>query len=161
MPVTIHKKHENAHDFLKHHPVGVLATVDPNGEPHAAAIYFTIDSDSTISFLTKSGTKKADNLEHNNHAELVVYEAETQTTVQATGMATKIEDSAEMNAIFTKILNASLEASDTSLLPISKLREGEYVVYTLRPKQIRMAVFSRPKSGEYDDLFKTIVPEEK
>ena len=161
MPVTIHKKHENAHDFLRNHPVGVLATVDANGDPHAAAIYFAIDSKSMISFLTKTGTRKADNLEHNNHAELLVYEAETQTTVQVAGVASKVEDPEEMNQVFTKIVNASLEASDSSVPPISRLKEGDYVAYRLTPKQIRMAVFSRPKFGEYEDLFKTITPEAK
>lgn len=161
MPVTIHEKHEDAYDFLKHHPVGALATVGPNGDPHVAAIYFTIDRKWTIFFLTKTGTRKADNLDHNNHAQLLVYEAKTQTTVQVTGTATKIEDSAEMNDVFAKILKASLDASDSSVPPISRLKEGDYVAYRLSPEQVRMAVFSHPKFGEYEDLFKTITPDAK
>lgn len=159
MPVTIHKKNEKALNFLKHHPVGALATVDPDGNPHAAAIYFTVDSHQTISFLTKSGTKKADNLEHNNHAMLVAYDAATQTTVQATGEVSQIKDHAEVNEVFGQILKASFDTSGTNVPPITKLKEGEYVFYKLKPKQIRMAVFTRPKSGEYEDIFKTTIPE--
>lgn len=81
--------------------------------------------------------------------------------MQVTGVATKIEDSTEMNEVFAKILNASLEASGSSVPPISRLKEGDYVAYQIKPKQIRMAVFSRPKFGEYEDLFKTTVPEAK
>lgn len=158
MPVTIHKEDKDAYDFLKGHPVGVLATVDPNGEPAAAAIYFMVDDNGNICFLTRSGTKKADNLEHRNHAELVVYEAESQTTVQVKGLAKKIEDPREMNEVFIKILNASLDVSHTAVTPLSRLREGDYVTYRLAPKQIRMAVFSQPKIGKYDDLFKTVKP---
>lgn len=161
MPVTIHKTDKEAHDFLRQHPVGVLATVDPNGEPDAAAIYFTIDEDSNIAFLTRTGTKKSDNLQHNHHATLVVYEAETQTTVQVKGAARKIEDPHDMNEVFIKVLNASLDASDTAVTPISQLREGNYITYRLKPKQIRMAVFSHPRIGQYEEIFKTIVPEHK
>lgn len=161
MPVTIHKKHQNAHEFLKHHPVGVLATVDPNGEPHAAAIYFSVDNHQNISFMTKTGTKKADNLLHDNHAVLVVYEAATQTTVQITGEVSEIKDHAEVNEVFAHMLNASADTSGSSVAPLTKLKEGDYITFRLKPKQIRMAVFSRPKAGEYEDLFKTTVPEEK
>ncbi len=159
MAITIQPGERAAHEFLKTHKVGVLATVDPDGDPHAAAIYYTIGSDLTISFLTKVHTKKADNLEHNNHAMLVVYEAETQTTVQVTGEVSKVSDSSELNDIFTQIIYASLDASQTAVPPISKLDLGEYVAYHIKPIQIRMASFSHAKSGNYDSLFKTIVPE--
>lgn len=159
MPVTIHKKHDKAHDFLKGHPVGVLATVDPDGNPHAAAIYFTIDGSSTISFLTKAGTKKADNLKRNGRAVLVVYDAMLQTTVQVTGEAVAVADPAEVNEVFAGILTASIAVSNTSVPPISKLQAGDYVAYRLRPKQVRIAVFSKPEFGHYEDLFKTSMPD--
>ena len=150
---------QKAHDFLKQHKVGVLATVDPNSEPHAAAVYYDVDSQFNVYFLTKNRTKKADNLEHNKHAMLVVYEAETQTTVQVTGVVSEVTDDEELNKLFMKIVFASLDVTGSSVPPLAKLKEGEYVAYKLEPVQIRMAVFSKPDSGEYSDLFTTIVPE--
>ncbi len=159
MPVTVHhNKREEAYEFLQKQKVGVLATVDPNGDPHAAAIYFAVDKTLSVLFVTKTGTKKADNLEHNNHAMLVVYDSPTQTTVQLTGMVTKITDFVETNEIFTKIIYASIEASGIDVPPVAKLDNGEYVAYKLKPTQIRMAIFTRPESGNYQGLFKTIVP---
>lgn len=158
MPVTIHAGEQEAHAFLKDHHVGVLATVDPNNEPHAAAIYYTIDSDLNISFLTKTRTKKADNLKHNNHAMLVVYDAATQATVQIIGVVSEIADDFETNKLFQEIINTSIDASGTDVPPIAKLKEGDYIGFRLAPKQIRMAVFSNPKSGDYNELFKIIVP---
>ena len=159
MAITIQPGQRAAHDFLKKHKVGVLATASPNGDPYAAAIYYTVDSALAISFLTKTGTKKADNLEHNNHAMLVVYEAETQTTVQVMGSVSKVTDDTEANRVFSQVVYASIDTSKTDIPPILKLDEGEYVTYKLTPTQVRMASFSHAKSGGYDTLFKTIVPE--
>lgn len=155
------KRYKDAHAFLKKFPVGVLATVDPNDEPHAAVIYFAVDSSMNIFFLTKTGTKKADNLHHKPHVMLVSYEAATQTTVQITGEVTPIENEAEKNAIFGKIMDASYHLSGTNVAPISKLKEGEYIAFQLTPKQIRMAQYGRAKGGEYDDIFKTTEPDTK
>ncbi|HKR81996.1 MAG TPA: pyridoxamine 5'-phosphate oxidase family protein [Candidatus Saccharimonadales bacterium] len=160
MAITIQPGQRAAHDFLKKHKVGVLATVSPNCDPYAAAVYYAVDSALNVSFLTKTGTKKADNLEHNNHAMLVVYEAESQTTVQVTGSVSKITDLTEMNEVFAQVVYASVDASHTDIPPFIKLDEGEYVAYRLKPTQVRMAVFSHAKSGGYDTLFKTITPKE-
>jgi hypothetical protein len=141
--------------------VGVLATVSPDGDPYAAAIYYTVDSALDISFLTKTGTKKADNLEHNNHAMLVVYEAESQTTVQVMGSVSKITDVIEADEVFSQVVYASVDTSHTDIAPILKLDEGEYVTYRLKPTQVRMATFSHAASGDYNTIFKTIVLEEK
>jgi general stress protein 26 len=156
--VTIKHDQAEAYTFLKDHKVGVLATVDPNGEPHAAAIYYFINEDFTISFVTKAGTKKADNLQHNNHAVLVVYEAGSQTTVQVTGEVTEITDLLQVNEIFTQAIYASIETAKSSVPPLAKIKEGDYVGFRLAPKQVRMAAFSHTQSSEHADLFKTFIP---
>lgn len=160
MPVTVHhNKIKKAYDFLKTHPIGVLATVDPNAEPYAATIYFTADNNLNIRFITKTGTKKADNLEHKNHAMLVVYDAQTQTTVQVLGQTKKINDRSKVDDLFTKIIYTSLDTSGNDVPPISHLEEGDYIAYVLEPKQVRMAVFSQAKFGKYEEIFKIIEPE--
>ncbi len=160
MSVTIKQSQQEAHTFLKNHKVGVLATVDPNGEPHAAAIYYFVDAGFTISFITKTHTKKADNLLHNNHAVLVVYEPTSQTTVQITGTVDTVTELLEVNDIFRQVLNASLDTSKTSMPPIAKINEGDYIGFRLTPKQVRMAAFRHAESGDHTDLFKTFVPAE-
>ncbi len=116
MPVTVHhNKRKDAHDFLQSQRVGVLATVSPDGDPYAAAIYFTVDPSFDVLFLTKTQTKKADNLEHNKHAMLVVYDPATQTTVQLTGLVSKIDGILETNQVFTDIINASIDTSGESV----------------------------------------------
>lgn len=157
MTVTIQPGQRAAYNFLKKHKVGTLATVSPGGEPHAAAIFYTVDSALTISFVTKTGTKKAHNLEHDPRAMLLVYEAETQTTVQISGRVTKVIDDTKTNELLSEIVYASVEVSHTDVAPIFTLDEGGYVMYQLTPTQVHMATFSHKKPGDYHTLFKTII----
>ena len=143
-------------DFLVTHPVGVISTVDPSGEPHGAVIYYTVDPEFKVYFLTRNKTKKYDNLVHYNHAMLTVCEPKTQTTVQIVGTSEVIKNGYEINSIAGAVLGASVQTSEGGLLPITKLEAGEYVAFRLTPVQLRMAVYSRPDSGGYQDLFESI-----
>jgi general stress protein 26 len=136
--------------FLKHHPIGTLSTVTPDGDPHGAVIYYSIDDDFTVRFTTKRKTRKFDNLTFRNRAMLVVYEAVSQTTVQITGLVEEITDEVEAQAEFRQMLGASMETSEAGLPPISKLYAGNYVALRLKPVQIRMAIFARPDPGGYN-----------
>jgi general stress protein 26 len=158
MPVQLSEEREHILGFLKNHEIGVLATVDPNGDPSAAAIYFAVDDSLGISFLTKTGTKKHDNLKRHASCILVVYEASSQTTVQIKGIASEVTDASETQRIFTSIVKISMETSASGIPPTSKLQAGDYVVYHIKPKEIRMAVFVRPDPGDYDSIFETLNP---
>lgn len=146
---------QEIYDFLKANPVGVLATVDPNGDPHATVVYFSVNDDFEVSFTTKRDTQKHDNIQHHNHVQLAVYEAASQTIVQITGEANDITDSEEAQDVFKATIESSMRTSLAGVPPVSKLQAGYYVAYRMKPKQIRMAVFSRPRT-ESDELYKTI-----
>lgn len=141
---------QRIYEFLKTHPVGVLATVDPNNDPHAVAIYYSVDEGFNLSFTTKHDTKKHDNLKHNAHVMLVAHEESSQTTVQVTGVAEEVTDSSEANEIFKETVKAAMQTSDSGVPPISKLYAGSYEAWRIKPRQIRMAVFIRPDPGGYD-----------
>jgi general stress protein 26 len=151
-----HEQKRRISKFLNENCIGVLATVDPNNDPHAAVIYYSSDAEDQIFFMTKTGTKKHDNLRHNNHAMFVVYEPRDQVTVQVVGEAHEITELTLSNKIFSAVLHASLVTSDSGIPPISKLKAGEYVAYALIPSEVRMAVFSRPDPGGYDKVFETL-----
>lgn len=149
-------KKQRIHDFLFATSVGVLSSVNPEGDPHGAVIYFSINEQSVITFLTKSGTRKYDNLKHHDHAMLTVFDAKSQTTVQITGRATEITDNYDINEIAEKTLTASIKTSDGGMPPIMKLKAGEYVAFKIEPVQIRMAVYARSDPGDYAELFETV-----
>lgn len=154
---TMTDRQQRIFDFISHHPSGVLASVDPNGEPHAAVIYHTIsDEDFSVSFLTKSGTKKYDNLVRNNHVILVVFDPVSQTVAQVIGEAHELTSNDEINDVAALVSKASLETSPNRVIPIAKLDAGEYVAFRIDPKQIRMASYGRSDTAGSTGIFESI-----
>lgn len=130
----------HACQFLQTHPAGVLATVDPNGEPHGAVIYFGTDPSLVITFLTKQGTKKSDNLTHHNHAMLTVFDEKLQSVVQVTGVVSQINDEAELSSMFRRTLRSSLHNGRNGVPPVMKL-PGEFIGYRLQPVQLMISSY--------------------
>lgn len=153
---ALSERQRRIYEFLDSNRTGVLATVDPSGEPHATVIYHTVDKDFNVSFLTKSGTKKYDNLVRNNHVVLVVFDAVSQTVGQVIGKAVEIKDGYDINTVAAAVFMTSLKTSEGGLPPIAKLKAGEYAAFEIVPKQIRMASYARPDSGDYDKIFDSI-----
>lgn len=143
-------------DFLKSTPVAVLSTVTPDGDPHGAVIYFSIDDQFVVTMLTKGDTRKYDNLVHHNHALLTVFDVETQTTAQLTGVASEVTDPDFINNALEMDMIASMNTSYSRMPAIEKLEAGKYVAFKIKPVQVRMAVYARPDPGEYTELFETV-----
>lgn len=142
--------------FLRDNPTAVLSSVNVDGDPHGTVIYFAIDKDFTISFITRKQTKKYDNLQYNNRIMLTVFEPDTQTIVQVVGVATEIKDSYEVIAIASTVLAASLKTNPGGTPPLAKLNAGPYVAFKVALVQVRMAIYSRPDTGDYTELFESI-----
>jgi len=148
-------RQQRIYAFLNEHHTGVLSSVTPDGNPHGVVVYYTIDHDFNIHIITKTGTHKYDNLTHNENVILTVYEPTTQTTAQFTGFAVEqagiknINETA--NAIFVR-----LAADNEGLPPITKLEAGTFTTFRLEPVQIRMAMYARPITGGYTELFESI-----
>ena len=150
------ERQQRIYDFLKANPIGVLSTVNRSGQPHGSVIYYSIDENFTVSLLTKSKTRKYQNIVTNPEVVITIYEPSSQTTAEITGKAHQVKDSFEINSIAGSILGASLKTSDSGLPPISKLEAGNYVAFNIKPKQIKMAVFARPDPDDYLGIFETI-----
>lgn len=146
-------------DFLRSQPIGILSTVTPEGKPHGSVIYFGVDENGHISFLTKTGTRKYANLKDNPAAVLNAVEPTSQTTVQITGDATELpENSVKMVA--DSIIESAIKTSDSGTPPLFKLEEGDFAAFRLTPSRITMAVYARPTNGSYNELFETLEADE-
>jgi general stress protein 26 len=133
--------HQKAHDFLLSHPVGVLATTNPDNTPQASAVYFSIDKQLNVYFTTKRDTSKHQNIEHNPTVVLVVYEAQTQTSVQLQGKASLVDDPETMQSIFHGTLDAAEKTGKDVVPPIAKIFAGPYVAYKLTPDSINLSEY--------------------
>jgi general stress protein 26 len=143
-------------EFLNLQRAGVLSTVGKDGLPHASVVYYEVNDDFIFRFLTKKRTQKSNNLRHNNFISFVVFDQMTQTTAQITGEATEIQDLYEVHKVFRNSLRASLHTSENGIPPIAKLDAGDYTAYEISPKYIKMAMFSKPEAGAYEDIFENI-----
>jgi general stress protein 26 len=145
--------------FLNSHHIGVLATANKEGVPHAATIYFANDTDLNIYFITKKDTTKHKNLESNPKASLAVYEAHTQSTVQVRGTVSVVEDMSTFQEVFARILGTTEQTSESVVPPVSRLESGGYIGYCLKPESARLAVYTRPEHNTFDKLFDVAIPE--
>ncbi len=156
MAIDITESHEHLSSFLSKNPVGVLATVDATGRPHAATIYFTFDRQFDMYFITKKDTQKSRNLQHSNRAAIAVYDADSQATVQAEGMVAEITDTKQIEWVFNDIWHIASRTSANSAPPQSQLLAGGYVVYKLAAPSLRIATFIRENPADYDRIFEVI-----
>lgn len=146
------ERNQLIYSFLSTHPIGVLASVDPNGNPHAAVVYFSVDKNFVIMFTTKNETKKNDNIKHNKHVMLICYESASQTTVQIIGSVNEITDVEKLERIFAGTMLASMQTSDSGIPPIAKLHAGNYVGFVLYPKSIAMSVYGQSNKDTYESF---------
>lgn len=134
-----HEEKTKIHDFLDSHPVGVLATVDKSGNPHASTIFFTVDDDLNLMFTTKRDTHKHENIDGNSAVMLAVYDAESQTAVQVSGTAVEETDNDTIQKIYHGTLRATKRTSEDIVPPIAKIAAGPYVAYKVQPSDIWMS----------------------
>jgi general stress protein 26 len=141
----------NILNFLRDHPVGVIATVDPEGNPHGSTIYFDVDDKLNITFTTKRDTRKHENVSRLNKVMLVVFDAEHQTEVQIGGKAEETTDPAEIQKIFHGTLRAASATGVDNVPPVAKIAAGPYVGYTVRPTDIWLSDYG------WGDTFKNAI----
>lgn len=142
--------------FLDIQKSGVLATVSPDSYPYVAAIYFSVSRELEVYFITKKGTKKSDNLEHNNRAMLMAFDDTTQTTAEVMGTVSRIENGDEAERLLRRMSGNAFIATGGGILPISKLSAGSYIAYKLTPVRATIATYSSATSGDYEKLFDVV-----
>lgn len=148
------ERKQRIYDFLRVNPAGVLSSVTASDLPHGSTIYYTIDTNFTISFLTKVSTLKYKNLSQNPNVVVTVFEPQTQTTAQICGKATEITDKQEIDILANAIARISQPSDEGSLPDI--IEEAEhYVGFRITPDQIHMAVYTRAEPGENRALFES------
>lgn len=135
------EQRKKIHDFMTKHPIGVLATVDSNGDPHASAIYAGVDKDLNVTFTTKRDTAKHANIQKHHTVMVVIYDAATQTTVQLSGQAREATNLEEIQHIFHATLEAAEQTGEDAVPPIAKISAGSYIAYKIVPDNIWMTEY--------------------
>lgn len=158
MTIAISESRQRLLDFLENNKVGVLATCSSAGMPYAATVYITFDHDLNIYFVTRKETRKNRNLHDNNQAALALYDAASQTTLQAEGNVIEVNDRGKMQWVFNDIWHIATQTSPTNQPPQAQLMgAGDYVVYKLAAPSLRLATYARQDSTNPDQIF-SVVP---
>lgn len=140
---TAHNK--ESEEFLQSHDLGVLSTLDREGNVQGATVYYTIDKDNEIFILTKSETSKARNLLSNQQVALTVTNVSTKETLQLSGIASVELDNTKRQEVFDALVRQRVYGNQNSLPPVTSIDAGAYVVVRIHPTAIKFSDFRNKK----------------
>jgi general stress protein 26 len=121
---------------------GVLSTVGANNEPHASVVHYINDKDENYYILTKTNTTKVKNIEQNNMVALTIHHTGSLRSLLIKGPAIKEQDSSIHDIVYNQISAPKNYIEGEKLPPITKIENGEYVVYKIVPSSSQLQDFS-------------------
>ncbi len=140
---------KHAYDFLKLNHMGILSTSTDDCKPWGSAVYFVVDEDFNIFFVTRMKTFKYQNLDKNPYAALTVVDEETQTTVQLMGKISKVPIADYKDIVFTKLVAIRPKGDPNWAPPIEKVHKGDYIALRITPSKLQYANF-KLQSKDFD-----------
>lgn len=144
---------DNVNDFVKSQSRAVIATVDSDNQPSTSIIFYVLDNKNELHFITKSQTKKFENLKVNNRAALTISDPEKPIAVNINGTVIEITDSKIRDEIMQEVFKLSYsELHDYA--PIIKLHKGSFAVMKFIPKEAKMTDYTRPMGEAKENLKK-------
>jgi general stress protein 26 len=133
--------------FLHQHNVAVLSTVSSTGKVHGAAVHYLLEASGAIYILTKSTTRKAQNLLATKEAAITVYDADHLQTIQAHGRA-HIEERPEIQAwAFRTLCQQYSQVQGTYISPATLLADGRFIIFHIEPDSVRFIDFTMKNSA--------------
>lgn len=138
-------------EYLAKHRVIALSTSDTHNILHSAAVYVYAKEPKEWYILSKQDTKKMRNLSEQPRFSAVVFDRHDNSTLQARGIASKVEDSSAIGE--TMAAMAKIYGTERDYLPpIAKIDAGQYVVAKLEIEWLRFAGYGGAKVGS-EDIF--------
>jgi general stress protein 26 len=138
-------------EFIRAHSRAVIATVDEENQPSTSVIFYALDKHDELHFITKSQTKKFENLKLNNKAALTIVDTDKPIAVNISGVAVEVTEQATRDAIMQEVFKLSYgELHDYA--PIIKLHKGSFSVLKFIPKQAKMTDYTQPMGKAKEDL---------
>lgn len=150
-----HKKSQisktKAYEFLKKENTAVIATVDIEGRPSTAVIYYEVDKKLHLNFITKSNTSKYVNVLTNSNVALCIYDEEKRFTIQVTGRVHEVKDEERQVEIMNRLAVVRHKNDASWVPPITHLKAGKLVVMSVDIVELKMSDFGNfGKSGNLD-----------
>jgi uncharacterized pyridoxamine 5'-phosphate oxidase family protein len=145
-----------AFTFLKNQNTAVIATVEVDGRPNSSVIYFVVDKDMTLHFVTKTTTSKYRNILTNPYVSLCVYDEDQRFTVQAIGKASEVKNGEDQIKVLNRLAKVRHKDDESWLPPITHLKDGKIVLMRVDLSAITMADFANFNSYTQPDVIENI-----
>ena len=155
--MKLSQEHPHVYEFLKSNHMGILSTVTEEGKPWGSAIFFVVDEDFNIFFVTRMETFKYQNMDKNSYAALTVADHETLTTVQLSGKITRVPAENYMDVIFNKLAAIEPKGKSDWTPPLMKVHKGDYIPLQLTPSTLQYADYSTRSSDIDHEYIEKII----
>lgn len=132
-PASARDLAQEAHNFLMTHEVATLSTVDENGQPHGAAVYYVADKNNLLYIVTKDQTAKARNIDRYPFVAVTITDQNRMQTMQIKGVAHVETDPPITKHIYETILRPRFQNGRAQLAPILHIPAGNYEVIVIEP----------------------------
>jgi general stress protein 26 len=149
-----------AHKFLNAHRAATLATVNPKKQPDAASVFYIVDEELTIYFMTRVESRKFHNIEKQTIVSMVITDEDTMETIQLTGAAERVENLEEENEALTKLWTADYRNPNWPGPAVKLFESGhstQIAVVKVVPREMTYAVFKKRDKGKYGSFFEEVI----
>lgn len=149
-----------AHKFLSAHRTATLATVTTKTKPDAATVFYIVDKDMTICFMTRVESRKFRNLEKQPVVSMVITDEKTMETIQLTGTAERIENILQESRALARLWIADY-GNPNWPGPAVKLfdsgRSVQLAAVKVVPQEMTYASFEKQENGRYRSFFERVI----
>lgn len=154
MEQTSDNARKDALSFLKHHKVGVLATVSGAWQAHASMVHYVADDEFNVYIITLINSRKFKAIEEHPQVAFTIAIPDIPQTLQIEGVAMDIsldEEAGKKKAELMDVLNSN----PWFYGPMSKLDPQETVIVWIKPTWVRWADYAFAPIGT-DHVLKEI-----
>jgi len=124
-------------EFIKKNKLAVLSTVDDQGLPHAAPVYYMTDEQLNFYFMTATQTAKHTNILKRHFVSLMIVDAKTNETLQVKGQASESPSQVtDVLQMLAEKLNQGDEFPET--IPFMSYKKSEKMAIKIVPTEIKM-----------------------
>lgn len=127
-------------------PLGVISTINEQGNPQSASVYYVSGENLNIFFVTRSQSRKYKNIQKNSHVAFTITREHPPTTIQLEGTVAEVIDAIEQNDHFQKLVARATESN--FMPPVSQMVTGEMAFMKITTTWARCGNFEVMKEGE-------------
>lgn len=128
--------------FLENNNLGTLATLSENSEINLATLFFMAGEDYSLYFVTKTATRKFNNIINNPKSTILIVDGEELVSVESVGRTEVITDSNVVIDVITKFQSVVLDTRIGYWIPpVSQLDGGQFAVCRHTPSNIEYRRF--------------------